>query len=301
MPCVPLSVLALSLLVSTATGCASLITVGSSPDGGAAPGPSPGPDLGPPPDCGVLSLCERSCTKLDSDPMSCGACDRTCVIPNAVAGCQRGECVIASCDVGYMDLDANVANGCETASTCVLGLACRTVCDSTGGTACVAGMATCPPPAETCNGQDDNCDGRCDEGPLTGCRAGVNRSAGGGGHFYTTDPVAAMAQPFKIEAANYFYIYVTSHPGTAPVFLCKKQNGKYLLTSSPTCEAQNVAGQLLGFWLTNAICAAQPLYRLFSVAAGDHFYTVSDAERQNAINLYGYQFESIVGYVSLTP
>ena len=49
---------------------------------------------------------------------------------------------------------------------------CTTTCSSTGtqtcGSTCVWGA--CVPPAETCNGRDDDCDGACDDG--VGCCAG---------------------------------------------------------------------------------------------------------------------------------
>ncbi len=50
---------------------------------------------------------------------------------------------------------------------CVLGAseACATSCGSTGARACGAGCAwsDCAPPEETCNGRDDDCDGRPDQ------------------------------------------------------------------------------------------------------------------------------------------
>src|SRR5439155_6631058 len=171
--------------------------------------------------------CGRRCANLDSDPTSCGACDRTCVIPNATAGCKAGDCVIAACAEGFFDVDKKVANGCETQSDCVPGSDCRTDCDTAGTTLCEGGMTRCAPPAETCNGADDNCDGRCDEGSLNGCRLGVHRSYGGGGHFYTTDLAAAKTQPFALEAANYLYIYTLEAQGTRPAFLCKQPHGKF--------------------------------------------------------------------------
>jgi hypothetical protein len=47
---------------------------------------------------------------------------------------------------------------------CVAGVACTTPCGSRGTTVCVGAMASCAPPAEVCNGADDNCNGSCDEG-----------------------------------------------------------------------------------------------------------------------------------------
>ena len=40
-----------------------------------------------------------------------------------------------------------------------------------------------------------------------------------------------------------------------------------------------------------------PLFRLYSAAQGDHFYTTSADERDNAIAQYGYVSEGIACYV----
>ncbi|AKF02990.1 hypothetical protein DB32_000138 [Sandaracinus amylolyticus] len=72
------------------------------------------------------------------DPRNCGTCGRVCTFTNAVATCSAGSCAIGPCLPGYVDADRNPANGCE--------LACS-----------IAG-------AELCNGRDDDCDTRVDEG-----------------------------------------------------------------------------------------------------------------------------------------
>lgn len=284
-----------AVLVVAVPGCAGVV----SPGGGDA-GAAPSSRRGDPPDCGVLAACAGACAKLDSDPLNCGACERTCVIPNAVAACRAGECAVARCQEGFLDADGKLGNGCELMSDCVPGAACRTACDSTGVTACAAGVATCAPPRETCDARDDDCDGRCDQGALPGCRIPVHRAVGAG-HFYTTDLAAARSPPFTLEAAAYFHIYAAQQPGTGPAYLCKKPNGNYFLTDSAVCEGLNVPGRLLGAWLPEGRCDAQPLFRLYNDAAGDHFYTTSDAEKVNAINQYGYQFERVAGYVFASP
>ena len=38
-----------------------------------------------------------------------------CTVANGVAGCSAGQCVIASCDSGYFDMDTDYASGCEVA------------------------------------------------------------------------------------------------------------------------------------------------------------------------------------------
>jgi hypothetical protein len=60
---------------------------------------------------------------LDNDPQNCGACGHVCELPQAVAKCEGGACLVAACEDGYGDCDGDPANGCEMAlgagdSTC---------------------------------------------------------------------------------------------------------------------------------------------------------------------------------------
>lgn len=225
-----------------------------------------GPDAGR----GGALVCEDT----SSDPDNCGACGRTCVIANAEAGCEAGECVIAACELGYADDDGELANGCEA-----------------GGAACGV---------ETCNAADDDCDGQCDDGALAGCRAGVHR-ANGNGHYYTTDLAAAQTAPFAVEAQNYFYTYAVAAPGLAEAFLCQKGNGRHFLTTSAACENAGTVVRSLGYWAAEARCGAVPLYRLYNGAQGNHFYTTSAAERDNAATNLGYVYEFVAGHVWPAP
>lgn len=261
----------------------------------------PDMDMEPPVKCGALTTCGQSCTELDSDPRNCGTCGRSCVIPNATASCIKGECAISACSEGFIDADGKIANGCELMSNCVAGKSCTTSCASSGLTSCVAGMAQCTPPAEICNGADDNCNGSCDEGALAGCRVGVHRSVGGGGHYYTTSLSAAMTPPYTLESANYFYLYQNQVPGTVPVYSCPKPSGLYFMTSSSVCEGLAIPGTLLGYWGSGSGCSGTSLYRLYNDKSGDHFYTTSDAEQMNAVSMFGYHLESVPGYVFATP
>lgn len=216
---------------------------------------------------------ELACVDTETDPDNCGVCGRTCVIPNAEAGCAAGECVIAACELGYSDDDGDIANGCEVGGACGV---------------------------ESCNAADDDCDGECDEGALAGCRTGVHR-ANGDGHYYTTDLTAAQTAPFSLEAQDYFFTYAAPAPGLAEAFLCRKGNGRHFLTTSAACEGAGTVVRSLGFWATDATCGAVPLYRLYNGAQGNHFYTTSAAERDNAATNLGYAFEFVAGYVWPVP
>ncbi|UJR81787.1 putative metal-binding motif-containing protein [Sandaracinus amylolyticus] len=88
-------------------------------------------------------------------------CDDTC------AECFPGATEI--CD----GRDNDCASGADDPFACVRGAAteCETSCGSTGVVACgldcaVPASATCTPPEEACDGDDDDCDGVVDEGVL---------------------------------------------------------------------------------------------------------------------------------------
>jgi hypothetical protein len=104
------------------------------------------------PDCAtcVPEFCNRAdddCDGLtdedydtDFDPANCGSCGTVCPVQaHALAACSLGVCDI-TCEPGWSNTNGDPADGCE---------------------------ATCEPSADlderTCNGVDDDCDGRTDE------------------------------------------------------------------------------------------------------------------------------------------
>lgn len=268
---------------------------------------SPARDMDPPDASPVscdagLTACGRACVDLSTAPTSCGQCGRTCVLPHAKASCVLAECAIAQCEPGYFDLDRELANGCETQDSCMANNPCQTSCGSQGQTRCVEGMTLCAAPPEVCNAVDDDCNGQCDELAAPGCRRGIHRGHQGGGHIFTDD----LAQIENVEAQNFFYLYQAEPTGSSgggfkPVFLCNKQNGKKLLTSDLECEGAGGRVKQLGFWASQPVCGAKPLYRVFSEAAQNHFYTTSAPERDNAVNNLGYRDEGIAGYIWGSP
>lgn len=255
----------------------------------------------PPPSCDPgLTHCGVQCANLQQDPDNCGGCGRTCVIPHASAGCAAGACILAQCDVGYGDRDGRLDNGCEAEILCEAGAQCATECGTTGAVQCVDDAPVCAAPAESCNAADDNCDGACDEGAINGCRVGVHR-AYGNGHMYTTDLAAAGRDPYRLERENYFRVYAGPVPGTRPVFLCRKGDGKRFLTSDTACEMAGAPELQLGHWSPTQLCGAVPLYRLYHAPTNNHFFTLSGPERDNARDNLGYVTEGVAGWVWTEP
>ncbi|MFZ5439317.1 MAG: MopE-related protein [Myxococcota bacterium] len=74
-----------------------------------------------------------------TNPLHCGACNRECVLTNAVPGCAMGACTVARCTPGWTDLDHVASNGCEYPCS-----------PSDGG-------------VEVCDGLDNDCNGVVDD------------------------------------------------------------------------------------------------------------------------------------------
>ena len=93
------------------------------------------------------------------------SCGSTGTITCDAVSCEPGACVppAEGCTGVDDDCDGNVDETVE----CSVGemRSCTTSCGSTGSQSCGAGctFGTCMAPAETCNGADDDCDGRVDE------------------------------------------------------------------------------------------------------------------------------------------
>jgi hypothetical protein len=95
---------------------------------------------------------------LTSDVSDCGACGNDCLAPDGVASaaCDAGSCEIVACEDGEYDIDLEPTTGCEYTCTFI-------------------------GPDETCNGDDDDCDGLIDE-DLDGTACDLN----GDGCFFGT-------------------------------------------------------------------------------------------------------------------
>jgi len=77
---------------------------------------------------------------LDTDVNNCGECGNHCIFTGAEAKCVAGKCELGECSSARYDLNGDPQDGCEF------------LCDGD------------PEAAETCNGEDDNCNGQKDEG-----------------------------------------------------------------------------------------------------------------------------------------
>lgn len=253
------------------------------------------------PEC-PADICFGACVDLQLDPTNCGGCGVTCVIPQASAACVDGACVVDRCDDGAGDCDGDPSNGCESVQACVEGAACATTCGSTGTLACADPCAPlCLPPTESCDAADDDCDGACDEGALAGCRQSAYRSNGPLGHLYGLDPAEAVALGQSLESHPYFYTYAGEAPGLTPLYRCDKGGGRRFLTLSSSCEIGLPIDLVVGWVATSERCGSVPLYRLYSAAQSNHFYTLSAEERDNAVAAYGYVSEGIAAWVWAGP
>ncbi len=91
----------------------------------------------------------------------CGTCGNACSSTNGAPSCSGGTCSIA-CAAGYGNCDANVSNGCETATTNNVADcgACGNVCAVLNGTPTCNGttcaVASCTAPYKDCDGQYAN-------------------------------------------------------------------------------------------------------------------------------------------------
>ena len=250
--------------------------------------------------CGALLECDGTCVDTDVDALNCGGCGQSCVVPHASAACAMGECAVGECEAGRVDCNGMVDDGCEQLAACEPGGACATSCGTTGTLDCADVCApVCRAPADVCNAIDDDCDGTCDQGALPGCRRPVHRSNGPNGHFYTISAEEAACCGMTVEALGFFHVYVADPGGLSSLFRCIDGTGHHFYTTSTSCDDAGALEGSLGFVARDPRCGAVALHRLRH-ASGDHFYTVSDAERDYAVTL-GYAYVGIAAYVWLAP
>ena len=165
--------------------------------------------------------CDWACADIDTDIMNCGGCGIICTAGlNADPVCESRVCSIR-CHEGWSDLygDGACETECVPTSTsetcnglddncdgaideefdCAMGrtVSCTTVCNSLGTGVCgidctIPGPSSCNPPAELCNGIDDDCDDACDNG-LACCRGQSEECETGCGTMGTRECSATCA------------------------------------------------------------------------------------------------------------
>jgi len=134
-----------------------------------------------------------------------------------------------------------------------------------------------------------------------------------GDHFYTTsveERDRAMAnfgyQDEGIACEVFSHVFDTPPvPGTVPLFrLFKLDNGDHFYTTSEAerdralasfgYQDEGIACEVFSHVFdTPPVPGTVPLFRLFKLENGDHFYTTSGVERDRAIASFGYQDEGI--------
>jgi len=127
-------------------------------------------------------------------------------------------------------------------------------------------------------------------------------------HFYTTDLDELKNAPGYVSEGTTGYIFPNQRPQTVPFYrLYQSSSGDHFYTINQA-EMTNALSNLgfvyegfLGYVYppsanrTSLRCGAAPLYRLYSGAAGDHFYTMSKAERNSVLGAY--TDEGVAGYI----
>lgn len=160
-----------AVLALTLFGC------NSGSDGGGSGGSGGGQDMGMggsggagggAMECGATErACAGECVDLQTDARHCGGCGNMC---EAGQRCVEGNCrapIEEACNGRDDDLDGTADEGADGND---LTFPCENLCGQ-GTRTCTNGqLGPCTAPApqdETCNGTDDDCDGKTDEGVTT--------------------------------------------------------------------------------------------------------------------------------------
>jgi hypothetical protein len=280
------------------------------PDGSASGGGQEGPNTSddPPGDTDDPPPGGEVCNGLDDD----GDGDVDEDQPSATCGVGSCEVTEPSCVNGVPQEctpalpGGEICNGLDddcNGTPDDIGGPCSTSCGE-GTIGCMGTEQVCnapPPQPESCNLLDDDCNGTFDD--VGGCRLGVHRSVhpATGEHFYTSSLDEAQCCGFVLEAANFFQLYTGPHAGLAPFYRCYgagNDGSFHFYTQDPGCEGVPVNEGALGYIATaEGTAGSVPLYRLYLASNGDHFFTTSAAERDNAVASFGYLYEGVAGYV----
>ncbi len=112
----------------------------------------------------VMKCCTGQCIDSSSDTSNCGACNKTCTAPNAVATCKAGSCAPGACNAGWADCNMDPKDGCETnlhvdpANCGKCGGACK-LANAISGCSNGCYVRACNYGYDNCNGVDtDGCE-----------------------------------------------------------------------------------------------------------------------------------------------
>ncbi len=263
-------------------------------------------------DCGNGSLDENEACDDGNDELGDG-CLRC-----AVARCGDGEVFMGTeaCDDGNTtdgdgcsaecefedcgDGEVQPIEQCEGDDT----VTCDTSCGTVGSETCDADrclFAECIPPAEGCNGIDDDCDQGVDR---ISCLVDIHRfwSGAKSDHMYTTS-TASPGAGYLLETQT-FTVYMQHIPGTVPLYQKLSANGQnHMLTFNP--DEANALGytldRTLGYvrnpndpqWTIDVGAnAKEPLTfcRYYNGSNNDHL--VDQASREEALAGFGYTREA---------
>ncbi len=133
-------------------------------------------DMGTCGNCGTMRrVCNEECHYGDAECVNQGVCGPGDQDESGCGDCEyrvcQGDCSWGTCqtkDEECNGLDDDCDGVCDNGFTCCKGQSgtCTTSCGSQGTHVCSnsCSWGDCQPPSETCNGQDDDCDGETDEG-----------------------------------------------------------------------------------------------------------------------------------------
>gem|GEM_PF-3597639 len=254
-------------------------------------------------------ICDENyeCCRGDSMPCitSCGSAG----VKVCTNDCIWSLCVPPEEDCNGIDDDCDL--NCDNGFECCEGVTeqCITTCGSEGSKTCssLCLWTPCQPPVESCNGTDDNCNGLPDD--VSGCRITIYRflcTTPEVNHYYKLDNTTPNGCTYEQIA---WYNYARNVSGrsfsTTPMYsMIYSGSGIYdqILTISELEKNELIANGwqfegIIGHCSETPVSGMTlPVYKLYKSSVHDHFYTISEEEKNSAMSTYGYSYEGIVCY-----